>query len=96
LTTALIVVGAIVVVVLIGVAVSRRRTDPVESFQRQIDALSPEARRPTIDQVRRADDHPIGDDSGAAGGAGGSPRSSGPAGPGDGDAPDEGNPGSRG
>jgi hypothetical protein len=93
LTTALIVVAAIVVVVIIGVALSRRRTDPVESFQRQIDALSPEARRPTIDQVRRADDHPTDDDPGTGGAQ---PRPGGPTGPGDGDAPDKGNPGGRG
>ena len=62
MTTALIVVVVIVVVVLVGVALGRRRTDPVESFQRQIDALGPEARRPTIDQVRRADDDADGDD----------------------------------
>ncbi len=31
-------------------------SDPVDSFRRQIDALSPEARRPTIDQVRRVDE----------------------------------------
>ena len=35
---------------------SRRSSDPVDTFRRQIDALSPEARRPTIDQVRRVDD----------------------------------------
>ena len=35
---------------------SRTSRDPVDTFRRQIDALSPEARRPTIDQVRRVDD----------------------------------------
>ncbi len=46
----------IVVVVLIAVAavvlvLQRRHADPVDSFRRQIDALSPEARRPTISQA---------------------------------------------
>jgi hypothetical protein len=51
----LIVVGAVIVVaaVLIALAV-RPKNDPVDSFRRQIDALSPEARKPTIDQVRDA------------------------------------------
>ena len=39
----------------------RPKNDPVDSFRRQIDALSPEARKPTIDQVRDAADDP-GDD----------------------------------
>ncbi len=52
------VVGAVVVVVLVVIVarVIRPRQDPVDSFRRQIDALSPEARRPTIEQIRRADE----------------------------------------
>ena len=33
-----------------------RNTDGVATFQRQIDALSPEARRPVVDQVQQLDD----------------------------------------
>ena len=58
MTVAIVIVAAIAVVVLIGIVIGRRRSDPVETFQRQIDALGPEARRPTIDQVRRVDDDP--------------------------------------
>lgn len=47
---------AIVLIVVIVARLVRPRHDPVDSFRRQIDALSPEARRPTIDQVRRADE----------------------------------------
>ena len=40
-----------------------RRPDTVEVFQRQIDALSPEARKPVVEQLQQLDDH--GDDDGA-------------------------------
>ena len=92
MTAALIVIAAIVVVVLIGVAVSRRRTDPVESFQRQIDALSPEARRPTIGRARPADDGTTDDGPTGLGGPAGTAGS----GDGDPDDPDEGKPAGRG
>ncbi|MGB3735466.1 MAG: hypothetical protein WA964_10960 [Ilumatobacter sp.] len=50
-----IVVGVVIVAVVAGVAMLvRPKNDPVDSFRRQIDALSPEARKPTIDQVRDA------------------------------------------
>ncbi len=48
---------AVVVALIIGMRL-RRRSDPVDSFRRQIDALGPEARRPVVDQVRRVDDDP--------------------------------------
>ena len=54
--TVLLIVGAVVVVaVIVGVFVSRRRRQPdgVATFRRQIDALSPEARRPVVDEVQR-------------------------------------------
>lgn len=52
-----IIVAVIVVLVLVLVlALRSRRSDPVASFQRHIDALGPEARRPTVDRVRRIDD----------------------------------------
>ncbi len=46
------------VLVLLGSLVIRRRDsdDDVESFRRQIDALSPESRRPTIDRLKSTDD----------------------------------------
>ncbi len=50
-----IVVGLIIVAVVVCVALLvRPKNDPVDSFRRQIDALSPESRKPTIDQVRDA------------------------------------------
>jgi hypothetical protein len=56
---------AIVVVVVVGVVavlVARtRRPDGVATFRRQIDALSPEARRPVVDEVQRLDDEKKGD-----------------------------------
>lgn len=61
-----VVVGVLVVAaVLIGVVVwSRNRPGPdgVASFRRQIDALSPEARRPTIQRMRPTDDDPTDED----------------------------------
>ena len=50
-----VVVLILVVLFALGLAmVIRRRSagDGVDSFRRQIDALSPEARRPTVDQVK--------------------------------------------
>jgi hypothetical protein len=51
-----VVVGSLMVLALIvAVAVSRgrRQPDAVDTFRRQIDALSPEARRHVVDQVQR-------------------------------------------
>ena len=42
--------------VVVLVVRNRRGRDPVDSFRRQIDALGPEARRPTIDKVRLAEE----------------------------------------
>jgi hypothetical protein len=47
-----IVICVVAVVVAIGFNASRSRNDGVDSFRRQIDALSPEARRPVVDQVQ--------------------------------------------
>lgn len=51
-----VVIAVLVVVVLVGAVVLlgriRRRPDGVDSFRRQIDALSPDSRRPTIDQMK--------------------------------------------
>ena len=60
--TALLVVLLVVAVAAIGVAVyaaqrrrPARREDGVASFQRHLDALSPEARRQVIDRVKKGD-----------------------------------------
>ncbi len=50
----ILIAAVVVVVVAIAVARSRRSNDGVDSFRRQIDALSPEARRPVVDQVQNA------------------------------------------
>jgi hypothetical protein len=57
-----VVIGAAVValVVIVVLARGRRAPDGVASFQRQIDALSPEARRPV---VRRLEDVTKRDDA---------------------------------
>lgn len=50
-----VIVGIAVVIVLAALVLRRRRpADGVASFQRQIDALSPEARRPTVQRVEDA------------------------------------------
>lgn len=74
-----IVIAVAVVAVVVAVAVSnrRRRADGVDSFRRQIDALSPEARRTVVDQVQNAadrqrDDDPDGPPDADEGGARGS------------------------
>jgi preprotein translocase subunit SecG len=47
------VVAALVVVIVVVVLVRRSRsTDGVATFRRQIDALSPEARREVVDKVQ--------------------------------------------
>jgi hypothetical protein len=53
-------VVGIVVVVVIAVVLGlilrgRSQHDGVDSFRRQIDALSPDARRPTVDRVKSAE-----------------------------------------
>jgi|SoiMethySBSTD1v2_1073268.scaffolds.fasta_scaffold4180444_2 hypothetical protein len=49
--------AAIIAAGIVLFVLSRRRTpDPVTSFQRQIDALSPEARRSVVDRVQRIED----------------------------------------
>jgi len=58
--TAVLVVAAVLVVVAVVVAVVRarrsRHSDGVATFRRQIDALSPEARRPVVDRVQQLED----------------------------------------
>jgi hypothetical protein len=66
-------VCVVAIVVAIAVANGRRRNDGVDSFRRQIDALSPEARRNVVDQVQnaaerreRSDDEDTDDDGDGA------------------------------
>lgn len=48
------IVAVVVVAAVVAVLVRRSRSaDGVASFRRQIDALSPEARRPVVDEVHR-------------------------------------------
>lgn len=65
--TAVVIVVAIVVVAVVVGLILRARTsaDGVDSFRRQIDALSPEARRPTVDQVKNAERPADEDDEGS-------------------------------
>lgn len=52
--TAILIVCIAALVIVIGLAIrSRRSRDAVADFRRQIDALSPEARRDVTDRVRR-------------------------------------------
>lgn len=52
-----IVIALAIVLLALVVALRRRRaSDGVMSFQRQIDALSPEARRPVVDRMQHLDD----------------------------------------
>ena len=74
MTPALIIgaVALVVVVLVVLFVMSRRRAggDTVAAFQRHIDALSPSARKPTVDRVqeldseRRADSNDAGDREG--------------------------------
>ena len=58
--TAALVVLAVLVVVAVAVAAWRarrgRHDDGVATFRRQIDALSPEARRPVVDRVQQLEE----------------------------------------
>ncbi len=66
MTLILVIVIAVVVVAAGVMLVSRRRpNDGVSSFQRQIDALSPEARRTVVDQVHNVQGDRDGDDADA-------------------------------
>ena len=64
-------IGVLIVAVLAGGVLlwtrSRRRPDGVDSFRREIDALSPDSRRPTI--VRMKPSEPPSDDEDGAHGA---------------------------
>lgn len=68
-------IGAAVVVLVLLVVLwrQRHRADTVAEFQRHIDALSPQARRPVVDQVQQIEEErgDAGDDTdgGSNGGA---------------------------
>jgi len=57
-----IVVGAVVAVVVASGGRSRRPPDDIASFRRQIDALSPEARRQTSDRMKPSEGSASDDD----------------------------------
>jgi hypothetical protein len=63
-------IGVLIVAVLAGGVLlwnrSRRRPDGVDSFRREIDALSPDSRRPTIERMKPAEP-PFDDEDGAHG-----------------------------
>ena len=58
MTWVVVAVVAVVVVIAVVVVVMRRSRHPdgVAQFQRQIDALSPEARRPVVDRVQQLEE----------------------------------------
>lgn len=61
--TAVLIAIAIAAIVVVGAVVvfrRNRRPDGVATFQRQIDALSPEARRQVVDEVQRIDEEKKG------------------------------------
>ncbi len=63
---AVVVVAIVVVAVIVGLILrGRTSADGVDSFRRQIDALSPEARRPTVDQVKNVERPADDDDEGS-------------------------------
>lgn len=67
--TVVIVAAIVIVAVVVGLGLRNRTSnDGVDTFRRQIDALSPEARKPTVDQVKSAE-RPDDDDDGRAAGA---------------------------
>jgi cytoskeletal protein RodZ len=52
----LLVVAAVILIAAIAYGTQRKSRDGVASFKRQIDALSPEARKPVVDQVQSVSD----------------------------------------
>ena len=73
---------AVLVVAVVVVIVMRRNrstTSSVDSFRRHIDALGPEARRTTVDQVQSAAARSAGDDEPAEQPGDGSPTTEPPA-----------------
>ena len=59
MTAVLIAIAAVIVIAVVVAVVRARRSrhsDGVATFRRQIDALSPEARRPVVDKVQQLED----------------------------------------
>ena len=57
----------VVVAIVLALVLRSRRPDTVAVFQRQIDALSPEARKPTVEKLHQLDEPdrpPAEDDKG--------------------------------
>jgi hypothetical protein len=52
----LLVIAAVILIAAIAYGTQRKSRDGVASFKRQIDALSPEARKPVVDQVQSVSD----------------------------------------
>ena len=69
MTPLIVIIVVVALVGLLALVVVRRRGshDGVDSFRRQIDALSAEARRPVIDQVQHAAERDPDDDDDADG-----------------------------
>jgi flagellar biosynthesis/type III secretory pathway M-ring protein FliF/YscJ len=51
-----VIIAAVVVAIAVALVLRARRPDTVEVFQRQIDALSPEARKPVVEQLQQLDE----------------------------------------
>jgi len=67
----IVLVAAVAAAIAVGASRIRQSRNSVDSFRRQIDALSPEARRPVVDQVQNAaaeaqDEPDEGDDTDGA------------------------------
>jgi hypothetical protein len=67
--TVAVIVGVVVVVLVVAFAAAaagrnRQPPDDIASFRRQIDALSPEARRQTSDRMKPSERAATGDDGG--------------------------------
>jgi flagellar biosynthesis/type III secretory pathway M-ring protein FliF/YscJ len=52
----IVIVAVVVVAIIVALVLRARRPDTVEVFQRQIDALSPEARKPVVEQLQQLDE----------------------------------------
>jgi flagellar biosynthesis/type III secretory pathway M-ring protein FliF/YscJ len=52
----IVIIAVVVVAIIVAIALHTRRPDTVEVFQRQIDALSPEARKPVVEKLQQLDE----------------------------------------
>jgi flagellar biosynthesis/type III secretory pathway M-ring protein FliF/YscJ len=51
-----VIIAVVVVAIVVALVLRSRRPDTVAVFQRQIDALSPEARKPTVEKLHQLDE----------------------------------------